>query len=306
MPLTRCAFFTLLRCLCFLMPSLAFSETTVIPLWPEGVPGLREDASPENVDGEYVSNIHTPTLTVHRPPAGSAHGTAVILCPGGGYRRFALQKEGTEIAAWFNARGVTAFVLKSRLAEYGQPAPLRDVLRAIRLVRSRAADFSLNAGRIGVMGFSAGGHLASCAATLYDAPEGKTGAALDSINARPDFAILIYPVITMGEFAHTGSRAALLGKNPSPALIERFSTEQQVTAETPPAFIFHTTEDGSVPVENALAFYSALRRHKVPAELHVFERGPHGMGMRPGHGPASDWPILLESWLRIHDWMPAR
>jgi acetyl esterase/lipase len=296
--------FTLFATFCsFLCTMSSAAEPTVIPLWPEGVPGLRSDASPEKDDGEYASNIHAPSLTAYSAPADKSNGTAVIICPGGGYQRFAIQKEGTEIAAWFNARGVTAFVLKSRLVEYGQPAPLQDVLRALRTIRSHASEFSVKPDRIGIMGFSAGGHLASCAATLYEAPEGKTGALLDATSARPDFAILMYPVITMKEFAHAGSRAALLGKNPAPELIELYSTEQQVTRDTPPTFLFHTSEDKSVPVENSLAFYAALRRHKVPAELHVFEKGPHGMGMRAGHGPASEWPDLLEHWLRLHDWI---
>jgi len=286
----------------------AGAEPAVIPIWPEGVPGIRADISPEKPNGRGgVGNINTPTLTCYLAPAGQANGTAVVICPGGGYAWLSIEKEGAEPAQWFNARGVTAFVLKYRLVEYGQPAPLRDVLRAIRLVRSRAAEFGIKPDRIGVMGFSAGGHLASCAGTLYDAPEGRTGAELDAVSARPDFLMLIYPVITMKDpYAHAGSRKNLLGKHPSPELVDRYSTELQVTKNTPPAFLLTTWEDGAVPAENSLGFFAAMHRAGVPAEMHVFEKGPHGIGLRPGFGPTSDWPKALESWLRLHGWIAAQ
>jgi acetyl esterase/lipase len=279
------------------------AEERVITIWPEGVPGLRADASAEKVENELVSNVHQPTLTYFAAPAARATGAAVIICPGGGYGILAWEKEGVEPARWFNSLGVAAFVLKYRLMEYGQPAPLRDVLRATRLVRSRAAEFGIKPDRIGVMGFSAGGHLASCAGTLYDTPEGRTGAPLDSVSARPDFLMLIYPVITMKDpYAHAGSRRNLLGPAPTPELIERYSTELQVTKDTPPAFLLTTFEDRTVPAENSLGFFTAMRRVGVPAELHAYEKGPHGFGLRPGFGPVSGWPKLLEQWLRLHSW----
>ena len=275
----------------------------VIDLWPEGVPGLRADASAEKMHDELVSNVHRPTLTCYAAPAARATGAAVIICPGGGYNVLAWEKEGVEPARWFNALGVAAFVLKYRLVEYGQPAPLRDVLRAVRLVRSRAAEFGIKPYRIGVMGFSAGGHLAACAGVLYDAPEGRTGAALDAGSARPDFLLLIYPVITMKDpYAHAGSRRSLLGPAPTPELIERYSAELQVNKDTPPAFLLTTFEDGTVPAENCLGFFEAMRRAGVPAELHAYEKGPHGFGLRPGFGPVSEWPKAAESWLRLHGW----
>ena len=276
----------------------------VIPLWPEGVPGLRADASAEKIADGHVSNVHQPTLTFYAAPAGKATGAAVIICPGGGYGVLSWDKEGIEPAKWFNSLGVAAFVLRYRLAEYGHPAPLRDVLRAIRLVRSRAAEFGVKPEAIGVMGFSAGGHLASCAGTLYDAPEGRTGVALDVVSARPDFLLLIYPVITMKEpYTHAGSRRNLLGPNPSPESVDHLSTEMQVTKNTPPAFLLTTYEDGTVPAENSVAFFEALHHAGVPAELHVYEKGPHGIGLRPGFGPTSDWPRLCEQWLRLHGWI---
>jgi acetyl esterase/lipase len=280
------------------MPSL-------IELWPEGVPGLRANRGPEAVTKTGgVSNVNNPTLTVLAPAAGKANGTAVIICPGGGYVHLSFTHEGTVPAQWFNSLGVTAFVLKYRLDDYGHPAPLRDVLRAIRTVRSRAADFGLRPDRIGVLGFSAGGHLAASAATLYDAPEGRTGAAIDATSARPDFAVLVYPVITFqAPFAHSGSKKALIGPNPPDELVRHLSLELQVTKNTPPAFIVQGENDRTVPVENSLVFYQALKTAGVPAEIHLYAKGPHGFGMNPGNGAISDWPKLCATWLRANGWV---
>jgi acetyl esterase/lipase len=282
-------------------------ETRVLELWPEGVPGLRPDATPEKVNDSRVSNVNHPTLTWYPAPADQACGTAVIICPGGAYGWLSMENEGASPARWLNSLGVSAFVLKYRLAEYGHPAPLRDVLRAVRLVRARAAEFHLQPDRIGVMGFSAGGHLASCAGTLYDAPEGRTGAALDAGSARPDFLVLLYPVITMKDpYVHAGSRRNLLGPQPTAEQIAHLSTDQQVTKDTPPVFLVQTAEDKSVPVENSLLFYQALRRAGVTGiEMHLFEKGPHGFGLKPGFGATSGWPKLCEQWLRLHGWLPA-
>lgn len=286
-----------------LAPGLPAAET-VIPLWPEGVPGGRTDLGAEVADNEHVENVQQPSLTLFKPDAAKANGTAVVICPGGGYARLAFGHEGIDIAKWFSARGATAFVLKYRMKEYGHPAPLQDVLRAVRLVRSRAAEFGARPDRIGVFGSSAGGHLAASAGTLFDNAAGKTGAALDAVSARPDFLMLLYPVISMDpSITHAGSRQNLIGKNPSPELVELLSVEKQVSDATPPTFIFCTQEDKTVPVENSIRFFQALTRHHVPAEAHIFERGPHGIGMRPGFGPASDWPRLGEAWLQAHGWI---
>lgn len=277
-----------------------------LDLWPEGVPGLRADAAADREENGRVFAVHRPTLTVFPAPAATANGTAAIVCPGGAYQRLAVDHEGAQIAAWLNSLGVTAFVLRYRLVEYGRPAPLQDALRALRIVRTRAADWHVRPDRLGIIGFSAGGHLASTTATLFDAPEGRTGAALDATSGRPDFAILLYPVITLAEpHAHAGSRKSLLGENPSPELVARWSTDRQVTGKTPPTFLVHTLEDKTVPVENALLFYQALRAAGVPAEMHLFEHGPHGFGLRPGVGPGADWPPLCAQWLRSHGWLPA-
>jgi acetyl esterase/lipase len=298
-----------LRCLAllsFCCVALRAAEPAVIDLWPEGVPDLRADASDEKDEGNgRISNVHHPRLTVYPAPADRANGTGVIVCPGGGYVRLAMEHEGAAVARWLNSLGVSAYVLRYRMVEYGHPAPLRDILRSVRLLRSRASEFGLNPERIGVLGFSAGGHLAASAGTLFEAPEGKTGAALDTTSARPDFMILLYPVITMTRepYVHAGSRRGLLGPNPTAELQEHLSMELQVRKDTPPAFIVHTEEDKSVPVKNSLLFYEALQQAGVSAELHIFEKGPHGFGLRPDLGPTSEWPARCETWLRFHGWL---
>jgi acetyl esterase/lipase len=281
------------------VPFAAAAEPLVIPLWPEGVPGAREIGPERLGEGGRISNVSEPTLTVHGPAVDRPNGTAVIVCPGGGYTILSSAREGVQYANWLGTLGITTFVLKSRLQEFGHPAPLQDVLRAVRIVRSRAAEFKVNPDRIGVMGSSAGGHLAASAGTLFDHPAGRTGAPLDATSARPDFLILMYPVISLDDpVAHAGSRKALLGATPAPELLRLMSVEKQVTAATPPALIIHTQEDRTVPVENSILFFQALTRAKVPAEMYLFEHGSHGMGMRDGLGTSSDWPKRAEEWLR--------
>jgi acetyl esterase/lipase len=279
----------------------AQAQDTVVPLWPEGVPNVRKQPGPERVDGERISNISQPTLTVYPAAYDRPARTAVIICPGGGYEYLSFTREGRQYAQWLSSIGITAFVLKSRLSDYGHPAPLQDVLRAIRLVRSQAEKYGVAPERIGVMGSSAGGHLAASASTLYNHPAGRTGNALDAVSARPDFAILMYPVITMeGPAMHEGSRRALLGAMPSAPLVQLMSLEKQVTAATPPTLLVHSQDDGAVPPDNSIQYFQALTRARVPAELLVFEHGGHGMAMRAGNGNASNWPRRAEDWLREH------
>jgi acetyl esterase/lipase len=275
----------------------SFAENPVIPLWPEGVPNAKSIGEEKVTEGR-ISNVSTPTLTVYRPAVDRPNGTAVIICPGGGYGLLSNDREGIQYANWLSTLGVTSFVLKNRLAEFGHPAPLQDVVRAVRIVRSRASEFKIDADRIGVMGSSAGGHLAASAGTLFNHAAGKTGAKLDAENARPDFLILMYPVITMKDpAAHAGSRKNLIGDKPDAELIKLMSLEEQVTAETPPTLLIHTQEDRSVPIENSILFFQALTRAGVPAEMYLFERGSHGMGMRDGLGTASNWHRRAEEWL---------
>jgi acetyl esterase/lipase len=279
---------------------IAYSQAapTVIPLWAEGVPGAKAIGAERVSDGK-VANVSEPTLTVYGPAVDKPNGTAVIICPGGGYVRLSTEREGVQYANWLSTLGVTSFVLKNRMAEFGHPAPLQDVLRAVRIVRARAAEFGVNPARIGVMGSSAGGHLAASAGTLFNHPLGRTGTALDATSARPDFLMLLYPVITMEAPAtHAGSRKALLGSSPSAEAVKLMSVENQVTADTPPTLLIHTQADKTVPVENSILFYQALTRANVPAEMYLFEHGSHGMGMRDNLGTASEWPRRAEEWLK--------
>ncbi len=281
-------------------PDIPSAPARVLELWPEGVPGLKPDGGPERIVEETrVTNIHRPTLACWPAPPGRANGTAAIVCPGGGYVRLAVVNDGELVARWLNSLGVSAFVLKSRLVEYGQPAPLQDVLRALRTVRAGAAGFGVRADRVGALGFSAGGHLAACAALLPAHPLGQTGVAMDAVNARPDFAALVYPVITMAEpFMHAGSRDALLGPAATPELAAFWSVECQVAPGAPPFFLAHAQDDDVVPVENSLAFYTALRRAGVPAELHLYETGGHSHGLLSPMGGPGEWPRRMEDWLR--------
>ncbi len=290
----------------FCSPVRAAGER-VIDLWPEGVPDVQPGAAPEKDDaGGGISNVQLPSLTCYPADPAKANGTAVIVCPGGAYAHLSFEREGRAPARWLNSIGVTAFVLKYRLAEYGHPAPLRDALRAMRIVRSRAAEFGVRPDRIGMLGFSAGGHLAASAGTLYDAPEGRTGAAIDSTSGRPDFLLLIYPVITMQDpYTHARSRLSLIGPHPAQSVKDHLSAELQVTKATPPSFLVSTEEDATVPFQNSVLFFEALKRAGVAAELHVFEKGPHGFAMNTNLGATSEWPQRCASWMRLHALIPA-
>ena len=282
--------------------SVGASTNTVIPLWPEDVPNGRTNAPDEEVANNRIVNVNKPTLTIYTPDK-PCH-TAVIFCPGGGYHHLTIGENGGEETKWLNSLGVTVFILKYRMKEYGHPAPLQDVLRAVRLVRSRAAEFGVATNCIGLLGQSAGGHLAACAATLWDSPEGRTGAPLDKVSARPDFAMLVYPVITMdNSHTHKGSRQYLLGEHPAPELVEHLSLERQVRPNTPPIFLAATMADKAVPVENTLNFYQALKDAGVPAEMHVYAQGSHGDSLDRQYGPTAEWPQRAAEWLRFNGWL---
>jgi acetyl esterase/lipase len=259
------------------------------PLWANGAPGAKGNAEED-----------IPTLTYYAPVGGNPSGTAVIVTPGGGYVSLAMNHEGRQVANWWNAHGVAAFVLKYRLGpKYHYPVELEDAQRAIRTVRANAKEFGVDPERIGMMGFSAGGHLTAMAATLFDDGKADASDPIDRVSSRPDFVVLAYPVILMtGPKEHQGSEQALLGENASEKLREEVSPELHVTAKTPPAFLYATSDDGTVPVENSVAFYSALHKAGVSAELHIFETGPHGVGLDLANPSLGQWPALLTTWMR--------
>jgi acetyl esterase/lipase len=222
------------------------------------------------------------------------------VCPGGGYGALAMDHEGAQIAKWLNSLGISAFILKYRLGpKYHHPAMIDDAQRAIRTVRSHAETLHIHPDRIGIWGFSAGGHLASTAATHFDSGNPSAPDPISRASSRPDFAILAYPVISLNsEYVHVGSRNNLLGKNPDPKLVDDLSNDERVTPQTPPTFLFHTNADTGVLPENSIRFYLALRKAGVPAELHIFQNGPHGVGLAPTDATLSAWSGLLANWLR--------
>jgi acetyl esterase/lipase len=260
-----------------------------IPLWAGPAPGAL---------GSDESDI--PALTVYLPRTMTAATPAMIVCPGGGYVRLASNHEGRQIASYLNSLGMAAFVLRYRLGpRYHHPIELGDAQRAIRIVRSRATEWRLDPTRIGIMGFSAGGHLAMSASTTFDSGDARAADPIDRAGSRPDFAVLAYPVISMtAPWTHQGSKQNLLGDGANADLAKRLSGEFAVTKQTPPTFIFHTNEDTTVPVENSLHYFLALRQSGVPAEMHVFEKGPHGVGLANDNAALSPWSVLLANWLR--------
>jgi len=274
-------------------PAALIAQTTSLPagsilLWPQGAPGAKGD----NPDDK-------PTLTLFAPAAGKRNGASMLVLPGGGYGGLA-DHEGKGYAEWFADRGITAYVLKYRLGSkgYRHPTMLNDAARGLRLVRAFAKRDGLDPTRIGVIGSSAGGHLASTLATHFAAGNPESMEASERESSRPDLAILCYPVISLGEFVHAGSRKNLLGDTPSPELITNLSNQLQVTPQTPPCFLWHTVEDKSVPVENSLLFAAALRRAGVPFSLHIYEKGAHGLGLgRPGK-EAPPWAEQLLYWFK--------
>ena len=268
--------------------SAAATHQTVL-LWPNGAPGAQGNRAED-----------TPTLTIYLPDSGKAVRTGVVVCPGGGYVELAMKKEGTDIAEWLNSLGVAAFVLKYRLGpRYRHPIEMWDGQRAMRYVRYHAKEYGIAPDRIGIWGFSAGGHLASTVGTHFDNGKAQAADQIDRVSCRPDFMVLSYPVISfVTPYVHKGSMRALLGENPDPKLQRLLSNELQVTSDTPPTFLFSTNDDTGVPCENSVLFFLALRKSHVPAEMHIFEPGPHGVGLAPTHAALSIWPTLLANWFR--------
>ena len=261
-------------------------------LWPDGAP-----------DAKGVEDGDKPALTLYLPAKEKANGAAVVIFPGGGYGHLAMDHEGHQIAEWLNSLGVAGFILQYRHrktgAGYGHPAPLQDAQRAIRMVRSRAGQWNVDPNRVGIIGFSAGGHLASSAGTHFQTRYYEAADAIDQVSCRPDFMILMYPVISFTEwYTHKGSRANLLGEEPDEILVENLSNEKQVTPETPPTFLALADDDKVVPPENSISFYLALRKANVPAEMHIYEKGGHGFGPGTNKGAVSSWMARCADWMR--------
>jgi len=261
-----------------------------LPLWPNGAPGALGTSSND-----------IPTLTAYLPDPTNVTGAAMVICPGGGYAHLA-PHEGNDYALWLNQHGVAGFVLKYRLGSsgYRHPAMLQDAERAVRTVRANAAQWHIDPKRVGIMGSSAGGHLASTLMTHFEPGDTNAADPIERESSRPDLGILCYPVITFGEFAHVGSRDNLLGKNPSPELVKLLSNELQVTKNTPPCFIWQTFDDKTVPVENSLLFATALRRAGVPFDLHIYQHGRHGLGLddKPPFNHPHPWAADCLFWLK--------
>ena len=274
------------------------AEKTILHLW--------EDTTPMALGAE---DKDSPTLTLYPVSGGDATDCGVIICPGGGYSHLAMEHEGYQIAEWFNSIGVSAFVLKYRLPSGGSryPVSLMDAQQAVRLVRYNAEKWNIDPAKIGIIGFSAGGHLASSVGTHFEKPVAlaKTLSKIDMVSCRPDFMVLVYPVISMqDEITHKGSKENLLGNNPKPERVELMSNEKQVTSETPPTFLVHASDDKTVVPENSIRFYRALQKANVPVEMHIYLKGGHGFGMRPAAGPASQWPEVCRDWMQQLGFLP--
>ena len=279
-----------------------------MPLYPvNAIPNYQKTTEVEKRDTTgtlRISFVQQPDIAVYLPTRGIATGQAVVICPGGGYGILAYDKEGTDFAKWLNSKGIAAIVLKYRLPNsksnvVPHQSPLLDAKRAVRLVRANAAKWNIKADKVGIMGFSAGGHLASTLGTHFDAGNNAAADSVERFSSRPDFMILAYPVITMSKpYMHVGSRNNLIGANPGEELANLYSNDLQVTKETPPTFIVHATDDKGVPVENATSFYLALKNNGVPAEMHIYPKGGHGFGLATNMGYLETWTDRLSDWLK--------
>jgi len=300
----------ILSILAFLSAKTIAQSNESINLYPKGVPNSKKvpaGAYIEKTVNTRAAKVSVPTLIPFFPEKGKANGTAIVICPGGGYSILSMENEGYAIARKFSEIGVTAFILKYRLPSDSimvdkTIGPLQDAQRAVQLVRQRAKEWGINTDRVGIIGFSAGGHLASTAITHFDKPviENK-----DNVNLRPDFAILMYPVISFGELAHKGSKDNLVGKTPTPEMVDLYSNEKQVTANTPPTFLVHAEDDRTVPVMNSVVFYEAMVKNKVKGELHLYQAGGHGFGLN-NKTTKDDWFERCKNWMDANGWLGAK
>lgn len=282
--------------------SSVFAQDINLPLWPEGIPNSQPSTEKEVADAGgilWITQVQEPEIQVFLPPGNIATGQALLICPGGGYQGLAFDWEGTQIAKWLNTKGIAGIVLKYRLpssasVKVSYEAPLQDAKKAMRMIRSHAEDWNIAKDEVGVIGFSAGGHLASTLGNHFENEESQA--------SRPDFMALIYPVISMkNDLTHQGSRTALLGKNPEEDLVKSFSNETRVSEKTPPTFLIHATDDEAVPVENSLAFYTALKSNDIPVEMHIYPEGGHGFSLGTDNEVLQSWPELFYTWLKKLD-----
>ncbi len=288
------------------MNTLLNAQNEVIELWKNGVPNAIEALDYKEFHDEKidrVGNVSNPTLTVFVPE--KPNGTSVIICPGGGYQFLAINKEGYKTAKWFNSLGITAFVLKYRLPsdeimENKAIGPLQDAQESVRFMRKNATKWNLNPDKIGILGYSAGGHLAASLSTKYEEVVYQKN---DSTSAKPNFSLLIYPVISMTtEITHKGSRKSLLGNEPAKELIDQFSTEKLINAETPPTFLVHAIDDKAVVLENSINYFLGLRKHNVISEMHLYQKGNHGFGLGKD-GTSQFWTTHCEAWLKLNQFI---
>lgn len=299
--------------ICLLFASFLASlmgQNQILPLWEGDPPNYRETGEVtifDSADIVRVRNVQKPDIAIFLPSKKNATGEAVIICPGGGYGILAYDWEGSDIARWLNSHGIAAFVLKYRLPGSKSniepfKSPLMDAQRAMRLVRFHAEKWNIEPEKVGVMGFSAGGHLASTVSTHYDRGDSSSTDPVEKESCRPDFSVLVYPVISFTQdFQHSGSRINLLGENADESLVKQFSSELQVTEDTPPAILIHSADDQGVPVENSIAYYEALQEYKNPSELHIYPYGGHGYSLAIGRGHLSTWPDRVVQWIKyIH------
>ena len=290
----------------FFQTIVVFAQSFTIPLWDNNIPNQSDIKVEENdnlTDRYRITAVDKPTIEVYLPSKSYATGEAVVICPGGGHRILSYNHEGTDVAKWLNSHGIVGIVLKYRLPFTpnnieGRLSPFLDVQRAMRLTRFHAEEWGIDPTKVGIMGFSAGGHLASTLGTHYEENFFVTD-KIDSLNCCPDFMVLMYPVITFKEpFLHLGSRTYLIGENPDTSLVNYYSNELHVTKETPPTFLAHADDDKGVPTENSLMFYNNLRKHGITSELHIFRLGGHGFGLAIGRGRLEQWKDLCISWIK--------
>jgi len=271
-----------------------------LKVWPNGAPDSNGITQAEELfDGKRVRYVSEAEIYVYLPKIGVNTGAAVVICPGGGYGMEAMDHEGYDMAEWLVKQGVAGIVLKYRLPNGHDQIPLEDAQRTMRLVRQKAAEWGINPAKIGIAGSSAGGHLASTAGTKFDSGKPESSDPIDKYSCRPDFMLLLYPVITFDEqFGHMGSRTNLIGPGNKWELVEKYSNELHVTAQTPPTFLILADDDGAVPPRNSIEFYMALKKFNIPAEMHIFRDGGHGFGMNKINKPVDQWPNLFAQWMK--------